>query len=83
MYKKVTTIEETYGSAPMSKHKSSNSENEEDVIRVDVPLMIRLLEYAREDAKNDIDLHIVAKKLIDLSEEGEVLSIDKYDKIVK
>lgn len=78
MYKKITTIEEVFDAAPAAK-----VENEEDVIRVDVPLMIRLLEYAREDAKNDVDLHKVAKKLIELSEEGEVLSMDHYDKIVK
>lgn len=83
MYKKITTIEEVFDAAPMSKNNSTKAENEEDVIRVDVPLMIRLLEYAREDAKNDLDLHKVAKKLIELSEEGEVLSMDHYDKIVK
>jgi len=32
--------------------------NPQDKITVDVPLFIRLLEYAREDAKTDIDLVI-------------------------
>ena len=31
--------------------------NPTDIISVDVPLFIRLLEYAREDAKTDMDLH--------------------------
>lgn len=53
-----------------------------DVIKVNVPLMIRLLEYARENAKGDIDLHLVVERMIDLCEEGEVLEMDDYADIV-
>jgi hypothetical protein len=56
--------------------------NPKDIISVDVPLFIRLLEYAREDAKTDINLHNVADNIIDLSEEGRVLSMDDYNVIV-
>jgi hypothetical protein len=56
--------------------------NPKDTIIVDVPLFIRLLEYAREDAKTDMDLHNVAENIIDLSEEGEVLTMDDYNSIV-
>jgi hypothetical protein len=56
--------------------------NPKDVIQLDVPLMIRLLEYAREDAKTDMDLHNVAEQLIALSSEGNTLSMDHYDDIV-
>ena len=56
--------------------------NPRDTISVDVPLFIRLLEYAREDAKTDMDLHNVAENIIDLSEEGEVLTMDNYNAIV-
>jgi len=56
--------------------------NPQDTITVDVPLFIRLLEYAREDAKKDIDLHDLAENIIDLSEEGRVLSMDDYNAIV-
>jgi hypothetical protein len=56
--------------------------NPKDIITVDVPLFIRLLEYAREDAKTDMDLHNVADNIIDLSEEGEVLTMDNYNAIV-
>jgi hypothetical protein len=56
--------------------------NPKDTIVVDVPLFIRLLEYAREDAKTDMDLHNVAENIIDLSEEGEVLTMDNYNAIV-
>ena len=53
-----------------------------DIIKVDVPLFIRLLEYAREDAKTDMDLHRVAENITMLSEMGKVLTMDQYDDIV-
>jgi hypothetical protein len=56
--------------------------NPEDVIKVDVPLLIRLLEYAREDAKTDMDLHVVAENLIELCKEGRTLNMDDYESIV-
>ena len=56
--------------------------NPKDTIKVDVPLFIRLLEYAREDAKTDMDLHNVAENIIRLSETGKTLSMNDYDTIV-
>jgi hypothetical protein len=56
--------------------------NKSDKITVDVPLFIRLLEYAREDAKTDMDLHDVAEKTIKLSESGKTLTMNDYNKIV-
>jgi hypothetical protein len=41
-----------------------------------------MLEYAREDASTDVDLHDVAKKAIGLSSEGNVLTMDDYDTII-
>ena len=57
--------------------------NPADKITVDVPLFIRLLEYAREDAKTDMDLHNVAENAIALSETGKTLTMAQYDEIVK
>jgi hypothetical protein len=56
--------------------------NKPDKIVVDVPLFIRLLEYAREDAKTDMDLHNVAENTIRLSETGKTLSMADYNKII-
>lgn len=57
--------------------------NPSDKITVDVPLFIRMLEYAREDAKTDMDLHKVTENIISLSESGKTLTMDEYDAIVK
>jgi len=61
---------------------SEREENPEDVIKMDVPLFIRMLEYAREDASTDIDLHDVAEKAISLSSEDKILTMADYDAIV-
>lgn len=52
-----------------------------DTVTMDIPLLIRVLEYAREDAKTDMDLHKVVENLIAMRGEG-ALSMDMYNKIV-
>ena len=55
-----------------------------DVICLDVPLFIRLLEYAREDAKDDLDLHFVAEKAVELHNSGtEILGMKNYKDLLK
>ncbi len=39
-----------------------NTFNPTDKLTLDVPLFIRLLEYAKEDAKTDMDLHTATEK---------------------
>jgi hypothetical protein len=56
--------------------------NPSDKVTLDIPLFIRLLEYAREDAKTDMDLHNVAEKAIAASETGKTLTMDDYDALV-
>jgi hypothetical protein len=41
------------------------------------------LEYAREDAKTDMDLHNVTENIIRLSSSGKTLTMSNYDNIVK
>jgi hypothetical protein len=57
-------------------------DNPKDIISVDVPLFIRLLEYAREDAQTDMDLHDVAEKIISLAASGKTLTMVDYDSII-
>lgn len=53
-----------------------------DIIQLDVPLFIRLLELSREDVKDDADLHDIAEIVIKLSKEGPVV-MDQYPEILK
>ena len=56
--------------------------NPRDIITVDVPLFIRLLEYAREDAQTDMDLHDLTENIISLSASGKTLSMNDYSTII-
>ncbi len=87
MYKKVThtIVEEHFPHLTSMPHHLApkKKENEEDVVHVNVPLMIRLLEWAREDANKDADIHVITERLVELSsEEGDVLGMSDYPKIV-
>jgi hypothetical protein len=64
---------------------SMMNENEEDVVdtvTLDIPLFIRMLEYAKEDAQTDMDLHDVAEKAIALNKSKEMLSMEDYNTII-
>jgi hypothetical protein len=53
-----------------------------DIIRLDVPLFIRLLELAREEIKEDADIHDITEIVTKLSQHG-VVGMDKYNDIVR
>jgi hypothetical protein len=57
-------------------------ENPIDTITLDVPLLIRIMEYSKEDAQTDMDLHKVAEKIIELSKQGKTLTMEDYSYIV-
>ena len=40
--------------------------NPTDRVTMDVPLLLRIMEYSKEDAKTDMDLHHVVEKLVEL-----------------
>ena len=52
-----------------------------DTVTMDIPLLLRVLEFAREEADEDMDLHDLAERLIALSKDGP-LSMDDYDSVV-
>jgi hypothetical protein len=55
--------------------------DEIDTVTMDIPLFMRLLEYAKEDAKTDMDLHHLVEKAIELSKGGS-LSMDDYEDLI-
>ena len=65
-----------------AKTKKLKEEADEiDTVTMDIPLLIRILEFAREDAKTDMDLHKVVENLIKMRGDG-TLSMQSYAKIV-
>jgi hypothetical protein len=53
-----------------------------DTISMDIPLFLRMLEYAREDAQEDVDLHDVTQRATELSKMKPFLSMEDYNEIV-
>lgn len=56
--------------------------NEHDVLHINVPLFLKLLEYAREDSFSDEDLHWITERAISLTNHGYTLTMAHYLKIV-
>ena len=54
-----------------------------DDVTVNVPLLIRLLEYAREEAPDDMALHRVAERVIANAAGGKAIGMDAYRHLVK
>jgi uncharacterized alkaline shock family protein YloU len=59
-----------------------SSEDAIDIVTLDVPLFIRMLEYAKEEAADDMDLHELATKTIALSKQRGILSMEDYDTLI-
>ncbi len=53
-----------------------------DIVKLDVPLFIRLLELSREEIKDDADIHDVAEIVIKMSKDGPV-TMGNYNDIVQ
>ena len=53
-----------------------------DTVTMDIPLLLRVMEYAREDAKEDVDLHSAVENMVKLSKNHNFLCMENYDEIV-
>ena len=67
---------------PIMEDAYTSINNPPDKVTLDIPLLIRLLEYAREEADDDIIIHDVAERMINLSISGKTLSMDDYSSII-
>lgn len=56
--------------------------SEATYIRLSIPLLTRLLEYAREDSPSDVDLHWILERIILLNEANYTLTMAHYQKLV-
>jgi len=66
----------------LSRSLNEQEEDPIDIITMDVPLFIRVLEYAREDAQADMDLHDLTEKAIAATKQQGILQMDDYDMLV-
>jgi hypothetical protein len=86
MIKKSLTkpVEEEINSAAFVQTRKpvDDEKNPIDIVKMDIPLLIRMMEYAKEDAETDMDLHAAAENMIELSKEDRILSMDDYTNII-
>ena len=77
-------LEWSKGHNALRARKMSMSEeaNEVDTVTFDVPLLLRMMEYAREDAQTDMDLHRIAENAIGLSSFAGTLGMVDYNSII-
>ena len=50
--------------------------DKKDVVSFDIPLLIRVLEYTREDLKSDVNLHKMVERLISIRNKGALTMAD-------
>lgn len=62
------------------RNKLGLTEDTTDTVCMDVPFLIRVMEFAKEDAKTDQDLHFAAEKMIAASKNG-TLTMSAYDEV--
>jgi len=67
-------------STPAPKFKETEEVSKTDTLTIDIPMFIRLMEYAREDAKTDMDLHNVTTNLLKIK--NKIISMADYDQVV-
>ena len=67
---------------PAISTQQSTGDNPPDTITLDIPLFIRIMEWAREDSKDDMQLHSVTEKITKMSETGRTLTMQDYDEII-
>lgn len=64
------------------KQLHAEAVDKKDTITFDIPLLIRVLEFAREELKSDINLHKMVERLISIRGKG-TLTMNQYGRIVK
>jgi len=60
----------------------ATKEDPTDIIAMDVPLFLRMLEWAKEEAAEDVDLHEVTERAIEAVKLRGLLSMDDYNDLI-
>lgn len=69
----------------IKKYYNDHEDDSDDLasaVDIDTPLLLRLLEFARESTTTDVDLHKVIENLLKLKSEYDTLTMECYDQVV-
>jgi len=77
-------VEEVIDSTEYLKNRKAveDEKNPIDLVTMDIPLLIRMLEFAKEDAKTDMDLHAAVENMLEISNNERALNMSDYNSIV-
>jgi predicted RNA binding protein YcfA (HicA-like mRNA interferase family) len=78
--KRLMKFTKTQGGLTGPKGNLPEAVDRKDTVTINIPLLIRLLELAREDVKTDMELHHIVERIINIRNRG-VLSMDHYNYI--
>lgn len=81
-YKHTAPMEQMEAEDTGEMPSADTGTNHTDHVVMDVPLFIRMMEWAREDAKDDVDLHDAATRAIKLNQSVDALTMDDYELLV-
>jgi len=81
---KPQSVEEVIDSTEYLKNRKAveDEKNPIDLVTMDIPLLIRMLEFAKEDAKTDMDLHAAVENMLEISNNERALNMSDYNSIV-
>jgi len=79
---KLSGYEKKRGAAIEKAMVKEEEQDAIDIVTLDVPLFIRMLEYAKEEASDDMVLHDIATKTIALSKQRGILSMEDYKALI-
>ena len=79
---KLSDYEKKRGAAIEKAMVKEEEQDAIDIVTLDVPLFIRMLEYAKEEAADDMVLHDIATKTIALSKQRGILSMEDYEALI-
>jgi hypothetical protein len=65
-----------------NQYLNEQEEDPTDIIAMDVPLFIRMLEWAREDVETDMELHDATERAIEAVKLRGLLSMEDYSDII-
>lgn len=66
----------------IKKYYDEDNDDMPSAVDIDTPLLLRLLEFARESTTTDVDLHKIIENLLKLKMEYDTLTMECYDKVV-
>lgn len=77
---KTYTNDGYHGDVSDTMKKLGLKEDSTDTVCMDVPFLIRVMEFAKEDAKTDQEMHVAAEKMVELAKAG-TLTMAAYDEV--